>query len=324
MARPPSPVRALVRLLEEAALPLYALDDQRQVIFANAALGQWLGQEPDKLVGVRCDYHAGGGEKASSDLGAALCPPPEAFAGECDLGQVVRPASEGRPHEQRPARFLWLPGSDQRPGLLLVTVLEPEAPAAPLAANGQISPQQLHAQLQRLRGEMGRQFHIGQLVGESDAIRRVREQVRLAAAARSRVLVVGPPGSGREHVARTIHYNQPPAAIGPLVPIDCPVVDAERMQATLTALLRQQVETPEERPPRALLLNVDRLKPDAQQELAGFFLLPGIELHTLATSRMPLPRPPPPRTPSPPASLRRSRRRTARRAGRGRRRCRRT
>jgi len=48
--------------------------------------------------------------------------------------------------------------------------------------------------------------------------------------ARARVLVVGPRGSGREHVARTIHYGQGAASIGPLVPIACPLVDAEQMQ----------------------------------------------------------------------------------------------
>jgi DNA-binding NtrC family response regulator len=74
------------------------------------------------------------------------------------------------------------------------------------------------------------------------------------------------------------------------VPIDCQVVDAERMQSTLTGLLRRQAETPGERPATALLLNVDRLKPDAQQELAGFFELPGVELHTLATARVSLQR----------------------------------
>jgi len=289
MARPPSPVRALVRLLEDAALPLYALDDQRRVIFANAALGAWLGQEADSLVGLRCDYHAGGGAKASSDVASALCPPPEAFTGECEAGKIARPAGENRPHEERPARFLWLSGGDEQPGLLLVCLFAPESPPA-FAANGQITPQQLHALLQRLRGEMGRRFHISQLIGESDAIRRVREQVRLASAARSRVLIVGPPGSGREHVARTIHFSQQPAATGPLVPIDCPVVDAERMQGTLTAALRRQAESPAERPPTALLLNVDRLRPDAQQELAGFLNLPGIELHTLATARVSLQR----------------------------------
>jgi transcriptional regulator of acetoin/glycerol metabolism len=287
MARPPSPVRSLVRLLEEAALPLYALEDQRRVIFANAAMGEWLGQDPAGLVGLQCNYHAGASDNASSEVGAALCPPPEAFTGECQSGQVARPAGDNRPHEVRPARFVWLPGAEERPGLLLVCLSAPE-PAERFASNGQISPEQLHAVLQRLRGEMGRQFHICQLIGESDAIRRVREQVRLAATARSRVLIVGPPGSGREHVARTIHYGQ--AAAGALAPIDCQVVDAERMQSMLTSLLRRQAETPAEHAPTALLLNVDRLKSDAQQELAGFFELPGIELHTLATSRASLQR----------------------------------
>jgi len=210
--------------------------------------------------------------------------------GECDAGQVSRPAGENRPHERRPARFVLLPGGDAGGVLLLVFVQAAETGPPLPAMNGQVSPQQLHALLQRLRSQMGRRFHIGQLIGESDAIRRVREQVRVAAAARTRVLIVGPQGSGREHVARTIHYSQPSAAIGPLTPIDCQVVDAERMQATLTAILRRQVETPTERPPTALLLNVDRLRAEAQQELAGFLVLPGIELHTLATARVPLQR----------------------------------
>jgi len=162
-------------------------------------------------------------------------------------------------------------------------------PAEP-GDSSQLAPQWLHAMLQRLRGEMGRRYHIGQLIGESDPLRRVREQVRIASEACPRVLIVGPPGSGREHVARTIHYSQPAASIGPLVPIDCTLVDAEEMQGVLTSLLRRQVESPTQRPPAALLLQVDRLRESAQHELAGFLALPEVELHTLATSRMSLSR----------------------------------
>jgi DNA-binding NtrC family response regulator len=104
------------------------------------------------------------------------------------------------------------------------------------------------------------------------------------------VLVTGPRGSGREHVARTIHYAQGSASIGAIVPIACPLVNAEQMQASLASLLRQQHDEPTDRPPAALLLDVDRLRPDAQQELAGFLDLPNIELHTLATSRVSLQR----------------------------------
>lgn len=289
MPRPPSPARSLLRLIEEAALPVYALDRQRRIVFANRALGEWVGQSPEGLVGLRCDYHAGGGDKVSSDLGAALCPPPEAFGGEGGAGIVARMSGENRPHEQRPAQFVWLPAAADDQGLLLVVVAA-EASAHTFKKDGQVTPEHLHALLQHLRGRMGRRFQIGQLIGESDAIRRVREQVRVAAAARTRVLIVGPPRSGREHVARTIHYGQPAAATGPLVPIDCSLVDAERMQVTLTALLRRRAESPNQAPPAALLLGVDRLRAEAQQELAGFLLLPGVDLHTLATSRAPLQR----------------------------------
>jgi DNA-binding NtrC family response regulator len=104
------------------------------------------------------------------------------------------------------------------------------------------------------------------------------------------VLIVGPLGSGRQHVAKTIHYSRPAAVLGPLVPIDCNLLDAEEMQATLTSLLRRQAESASEKPSVALLLDVDRLREGAQQELAGFLELPKIELRTIATARTSLQR----------------------------------
>src|SRR4029078_6994564 len=104
------------------------------------------------------------------------------------------------------------------------------------------------------------------------------------------MLILGPPGSGREHVARTIHYGQNSASIGPLIPIACPLVDAEQMQAQLAAILRRQHDSPTDRPPAALLLDVDRLREGAQHELPALLPLPNIELHTLATSRVSLQR----------------------------------
>jgi two-component system response regulator PilR (NtrC family) len=79
-----------------------------------------------------------------------------------------------------------------------------------------------------LRTQFGRRYHIGQLVGTSPQIRRVRQQVRLASQSRASVLVVGPSGSGREHVTRTIHFGlqAPGTQVGPLVPLDCSLLDA--------------------------------------------------------------------------------------------------
>jgi DNA-binding NtrC family response regulator len=297
MPRPLSSGRALLRLLEQSSQPIYALDSARRIVFANAALAAWLGRDAANLIGLRCDYHAGTSDRASSEIGAGLCPPPEAFLGELESGRVCRPAlAEERPgardssSEQRAARFLRLAGDSAGRTLLLVIVLPAETTAAAQLNDPAIAPEQLHSLLQRLRGQMGRRYAISHLIGESEAMVRVREQVRVAAKAQASVLILGPEGSGREHVARTIHYAQPAASIGPLVPIACSLVDAESLQSTLTSLLRKQFETPTERPPAALLVDVDRLRPDAQQELVGFMNLPDVELHTLATARRPLSR----------------------------------
>jgi transcriptional regulator of acetoin/glycerol metabolism len=274
-------------MLERASTPILALDARQVIVFANPALQEWLGLTAEQLLGRRCDYRAATDDPIAAAC-AALCPPPEAFTGQVTAGAVSRLAGPDRPFERRPARFVRISGEQPDESLLLVIVnLEVTATNQPTSHQ---SAERLHATLTRLRSELGQRYHISQLLGESEAISRVREQVRVAAEAGARVLIIGNAGSGREHVARTIHFAQPAKSIGPLVPIDCSLTNAEQMQAALTTLLRRQHESPTQRPPAALLLDVDRLREGAQQELAGFFQLPGIELHTLATAKSSLER----------------------------------
>ena len=131
-------------------------------------------------------------------------------------------------------------GKDAADALLLIVVKPVDTADKTATATG-VSPERLHSLLLKLRGQLGKRFHTSQLVGQSAAIAKVREQVRIAAEARARVLIVGPPGSGREHVARTIHFGQNSASIGPLVPIACSLVDAEQMQASLASLLQAAI-----------------------------------------------------------------------------------
>jgi transcriptional regulator with PAS, ATPase and Fis domain len=277
-----------MRMLQEAGVPVFALDAQRKIVFANAALGQWLGIDAEQLVGRRCDYTSGSEDPLAATC-AALCPPPEALADQIVDGSISRLVNGQLPFERRSARFLRIAGPAADKDLLLVVI--PQAgTAGPNDSDDKLAPARLHALLVKLRSDQGQRFHQSQLIGESDAIVRVRQQVRIAAQSRARVLIVGPRGSGREHVAQTIHYGQNSTSIGPLVPIACPLVDAEQMQASLASLLRNQYESPTDRPGAALLLDVDRLREGAQQELAGFLHLPRIELHTLATSRVNLQR----------------------------------
>ncbi len=69
-----------------------------------------------------------------------------------------------------------------------------------------------------------------QLIGESTAIRRIREQIPRFAASRSPVLLLGETGVGKEVVARAIHDANP---AGQFVPIDCGSIVGTLMESEL-------------------------------------------------------------------------------------------
>lgn len=283
MARSQKSTRALLRLLDGSATPMYVLDGRRTLIFCNAALTQWLGVEAEQLLGVRCDYHEGGEAEPIKRLAARLCPPPEVFQGESRSAAVVFET----PHGTSRRRVEFAPLREESGGataaLAIVGVeeLAVEESAPPAAAEPEAM--RLHRRLTELRHEYGLSRRLERLVGESDAIRRVRDQARLASASRGGVLIVGPPGSGAEAIARAIHDNQPEPR-GRLAPLACPLLDAELLQASITDLKRPARHRAAESGGTLLLLEADQLTDDAQSELAGFLTLPGFELATIATA----------------------------------------
>jgi DNA-binding NtrC family response regulator len=142
----------------------------------------------------------------------------------------------------------------------------------------------LHEGVRAYRRESQRHYHIDRLVGESQMTRRVREQVALAASSQARVVLVGPKGSGREHMARTIHYSQPRADTSSLIPLDCTLLDAELLQSTVAAFVRRWTEAERDQPSALLLLEIDRLDMDAQRDLIGFLDIGEFGLRTIATA----------------------------------------
>lgn len=284
MPRKPSPARTLTRLLDAAATPVYVLDDDRRLVWGNAAFAAWSGRSAEEMAGLKFSYTSSGQLSGAAELASALCPPPEAFSGDLTAGTVAAPTQEGDT-TPRQAQFALLTGEDELPAGLCVFVGGPATAAHKVSQVP--TPADLHQQLVALRSQFGRRYHIGQLIGSTPQMRRVRQQVRVAVHSRSNVLITGPAGSGREHVARTIHFTVPGgrAAVGPLVPLDCGLMDAELMQSAITSFLRRRDEWKGlARPGTLLLLEADRLSETAQQELAGFFNLPGVELLVLATA----------------------------------------
>ena len=279
----------LAEILDASDRPLYVLNEQRCIVFCNTACADWLGRPLEEIVGVRCDFDAGESGGPGKDLSAALCPPPQVFAGEPASAWVSFHAPGGQRHRRR-GEFLPLGGASES-GCGAIALLspcdEPEGPLPPVAP-GDLTAQDLHDRLRELSREVRRRYRPDRLAGDSPAIHRVREQVRIAAASPTRVLIVGPPGSGREHVARTIHGGADPDTAAPLMPLSCPSLDAELLHTTVHAFLRRCAASEDTALSTLLLLDADRLAAEAQAELLAILRVASVPLRTIATSRQPL------------------------------------
>lgn len=277
---------ALGRLLDGASQPLYILDEDRKIVFYNAAFRRWLGAVADDLLGRRCAYHSAPEAAGIDALTAGLCPPPAAFSGRRCTGLVVRNDEQG--HTRR-RKAVFHPLGDVGELIAVVAVVDeldlPDdfreaAPGEPRESESQT----VHEQLREFHRRQAAEHLPDRLVGTSPAIRRARSQAALAVGTRSSVVIIGPKGSGRERLARTIHFAGDGERAGTIVPLDCAVLGGDLVRSTAIALAAQ--DTSSDRPGQnTLLLNgVETVSPEAQRELAHVLFERPFPLRIMATS----------------------------------------
>ena len=71
-----------------------------------------------------------------------------------------------------------------------------------------------------------------EMVGESDAIKKVREMVDKVAPTDARVLITGANGTGKELVARSLHEKSPRSQ-GPFIEVNCAAIPSELIESEL-------------------------------------------------------------------------------------------
>ncbi len=275
----------LVKLLESAAQPLYVLDDELAIICLNEACRNWLGPDAEELLGRKCVYHSGSELAGLDQAAAGLCPPPAVLEGREVVADVARVADQQTLF--RRARFVPLRRPDEEI-LCIVALVDPQdraekTPEVEVAASDGDESQELHAQLQRFRQQTALRWRIEWVVGVTPAMRRARAQAEVAAATRASAVLLGPPGSGRRHLAEVIHYCGPAESRGLLLPLECDLLDAESMQATLrsAAADRKGGGT-------LLLADADRLSAEGQAALAAVLSAARCPWRVLSTAATPL------------------------------------
>ncbi len=317
----------LVRLLNTAGQPIYVLDDELTIVFLNQAAQEWLGTG-ESLLGRRCIYHSNPTADKLDAAAAGLCPPPQILSEKNAVASVSRIAEDGRLIERR-ASFITVGGANDNPlGVIAVLDTEDQPPAsaeggfdalgkansssAEIAEAGSIA---LHEIVRRFHQEAAARYRVDRLIGQGPAMRLARRQVELAAASRGSVLLVGSSGSGRRHLAATIHYggvnkqspiepNRPPEPSEESLPasshstqdgifyhlatVDCPLLGAD-----LPDTIREAATPPSHRNDQTIqgtlvLHRVDEVSAEIQVELAGLLLQRPMAWRLVTTSAEPL------------------------------------
>lgn len=281
----------LATWLGTASTPLFVLDSDRRIRVFNAGCQALTGWSAADVVGEVCQYASVGDLAGGVALAASLCPPAEAMGGH----EISVPTHlVHRDGHTIPRRLYFFPLHDDQSHLTGILGLIGEWDPSPEMSP--VSPaHRLHAELAALRGALRKRFGLQALVASSQPMKRVLVQAELALSSRVFVLLLGEPGTGREHFARVIHF----AGVDKqhwFVPLDCRRLSAAELERVLNRLLELHTGPAPgaalPQPGTLYLADVEGLPRDLQHRLCEFFDSAGISrlrtLRLLASTSRPL------------------------------------
>jgi transcriptional regulator with PAS, ATPase and Fis domain len=260
----------LIRFFQTIQQPFFLLDGDASLLFCNRALEEWTGCNAEQLLGQSFRYRASTSRQKHELIAAALAPPPEVFQGRrCRILLTIdRVTSQSR----RYADFIPFriqqssqssnpqglqssntPGSNQQnfdslnSNGVFVLVDESEASATSperlVQERSETAERQaateLHQALLSFRRRQAGRFRWDRMIGASQIMQRVRRLARLAVDSTASVLIVGEPGTGKEHLASAIHYGQNMEQPGAFVPIECQILEQDLINATIYAFRKR-------------------------------------------------------------------------------------
>jgi DNA-binding NtrC family response regulator len=95
-----------------------------------------------------------------------------------------------------------------------------------------LEERRLRHEVSTLRQELRTRYHFENLIGKSRAMQEIFGLIEQVAGSRSTVMVYGKSGTGKELVAKAIHYNSPRASRA-FVAVNCAAIPAELLESEL-------------------------------------------------------------------------------------------
>ncbi len=212
-------------LFRRSSEPFFLLNRRRRFLFVNRAWERLTGLTAPEACGLVCARRPPAAQDSCDVVIRSLCcPPPEALEGKSCRARRLAPASGST---SRWWDIEFLPLRDDR-GLLCVL-----GKITVVSRNQQASLPPLPEKLMALRERTAQRYGFEQLASAVPAMQRVIDQVRLASRTRVPVLITGEPGTGKQWIARTIHY-QGHDREAPFMALDCTRIPAGALAAALS------------------------------------------------------------------------------------------
>lgn len=253
----------------ETDLALFVVGLDRRVLFFNPACVALTGWEAADVIGQVCHFASSVERTQISSLTDALCPPIEAFAGEYWHVPKHYVHRESGLTVARLVHYFPIREAAAMTGVLgLITELpKPKAPPEPSVIT------QVHAELAALRHEVRQNYGVKSLIGRSLSMQRVFSQINAARSCLVPVAISGEAGTGKEQVARAIHYESEFGAKS-FVPLDCKRLPPTEIRDAIGRLIESDWSemTPilAMHPGCVFLKEVDCLPREIQQRLLNF------------------------------------------------------
>ncbi len=281
MPRRPNTKNIPSRLFEESATPIFIIDENLVISYANAAFAALIGYDRDVIVDRQLIYRTEFEIEVDQAL-AAFCPSPT-FVSSTAISSSAGCDFNGKKYSLCLSRLV-LPNHEAFiVGKVSEVTVDLASPSATVS-------EQLHAALQSFRGKQKKRFRRIPFLGQSAVAQKCFDQARAYAISNSNVSLVGHPRSQIVEVAKAIHYSGFSSAEDSdvLLPIDCEVVENSRIQTIIVDHLQVMAAGESGVQAFILLINADSLTEMAQRDLLSLQQLPDVEIRWTSTSAIPL------------------------------------
>lgn len=272
-------------VLTDSASPVCILDADRKLRHFSPGMESRTGWSADRVEGLICDPSVPDVPTPIDLLISALAPAVDVLTGQAQSVPAVLPTATGGLWK---TRLTFLPILDADNSVVRVLVVSTDEQQANLP---EVSlSQKLHAEITALRLEFRRRFADHSFIGNCAPIRKALAQAELLKDSRHGFSIVGPPGSGKRHLAKLIHVSGKQQELS-FVTLDCRLLTADQLLDTLRELQRltaDRTSANHQRTGTLVFLDVDRCPREVQQWLLEHLEDEDVDIRFVGASQQPL------------------------------------